>query len=99
MQVLLVSGLGPTLKNSDYLAGSMLDRETGPANTEAYLRPTRLAGFGLDKLAFQYHGETYPLLRPRYYNVPHLTTFAVREIIERAGHAADLYDTAKSRAD
>lgn len=88
-----MSGLGPTLKNSDYLAGSMLDRRDGRQNTDRYLQGTQLDGFHLGMLGFTHQGTDYPLLRPRYYNVPHLTTFAVQEIIERAGHVVDTYDT------
>ena len=89
---MLVSGLGPTLKNIDYLANTMLERHVGAANTAKYLRGTALEGFGLDRLGFRHNGEDYPLLRPRLYSVPHLTTFAVQEILERSGHTADLYD-------
>lgn len=99
MRVLLVSGLGPTLKNEVYLAGTMLDRESGQENTDAYLSRTRLAGFSIGKLCFRYMGETYPLLRPRLYSVPHLTTFTLREIIERNGFEVDLYDTTNFWAD
>lgn len=87
-----MSGLGPTLKNSDYLATTMLDRQSGEANTAAYLKGTDLEDFGLRRLGFRHNGTDYPLLRPRYYNVPHLTTFAVQEILERAGHHVDTYD-------
>jgi anaerobic magnesium-protoporphyrin IX monomethyl ester cyclase len=90
-----VSGLGPTLKNSDYLAGTMLDRRDGAANAARYLAGTQLDDFGLGRLGFRHNGADYPLLRPRYYNVPHLTTFALQEILERAGHAVETYDTAQ----
>ena len=93
MDVLLVSGLGPSLKNSDYLDGTMLDRRDGRANTDRYLAGTALDGFHLGMLGFRHQGHEYPLLRPRYDNVPHLTTFAVQEIIERAGHVVEVYDT------
>ncbi|MEV6999282.1 radical SAM protein [Streptomyces sp. NPDC093982] len=88
-----MSGLGPSLKNSDYLANTMLDRQYGAANTAKYLRGTPLESFRLDRLGFRHNGADYPLLRPRYYNVPHLTTFAVQEILERSGHTTDTYDT------
>ncbi|MEV4924335.1 B12-binding domain-containing radical SAM protein [Streptomyces roseoverticillatus] len=71
----------------------MLDRLNGAVNTAEYLRGTPLEGFSLERLGFRYNGADYPLLRPRYYNVPHLTTFAVQEILERAGHTVDTYET------
>lgn len=92
MDVLLIAGLGPTLKNSDYLSGSMLDRAHGAVNTKSYLAGTELADFELARLGFRHDGDDFPLLRPRYYRVPHLTTFTLQEIIERAGHRADHYD-------
>ncbi|MBB2911306.1 radical SAM superfamily enzyme YgiQ (UPF0313 family) [Streptosporangium becharense] len=58
-----------------------------------YLAGTALEGFRLGRLAFHHQGDDYPLLRPRYYNVPHLTTFTLERILERAGVTAEHYDT------
>ena len=89
MNVLLVSGLGPTIKNADYLNGSMLDREHGPQIAHGYLAATGLSGLQLTDLGFQYRGQRYPLLRRRRGTVPHLTTFTLAAILQSAGMPFD----------
>lgn len=84
MRVLLLSGLGPSFRNSAYLTGSFFDGSDGPNNARDYLRGTPLSDFDLRQLAFRHRGETYPLLRPRRHEYPHLTTFTLLSILERA---------------
>jgi anaerobic magnesium-protoporphyrin IX monomethyl ester cyclase len=76
LRVLLVTGLGPSFKNHDYLANSLFDR-----NSAEHLRVGYYGGFDIDQLCFDLRGRTYPLLRPRRGAIPHLTTFTLESIL------------------
>jgi tRNA A37 methylthiotransferase MiaB len=95
MTVLLVSGLGPTFKNSEYLRGSLLDSVRGDENAAQYLANTGLAGFRLGDLGFEHGGQRYPLLRPRRGAIPHLTTFTLEAILDWAGVEFEHSSTAR----
>jgi anaerobic magnesium-protoporphyrin IX monomethyl ester cyclase len=89
MNVLLVSGLGPTIKNAAYLNGSMLDREHGADIARDYVAGTGMSGFQLTDLGFDHCDRRYPLLRRRRGTVPHLTTFTLEAILQSAGVSFD----------
>ncbi|MFI1409869.1 B12-binding domain-containing radical SAM protein [Streptomyces sp. NPDC020707] len=93
MRVLLLSGLGPTFKNSDYLDGTMLDPEYGRKTAQNYLAGSDLSEFQLNRLGFRYGGREYALLRSRKQTVPHLTTFTLECILEQAGVEFDHFST------
>lgn len=85
MRVLLVSGLGPSIKNSQYLAGSLHDADS--AATRDWTRRV-WPGLRLDRLAV----DGSLLLQPRRHRVPHLTTFALRAILDRCAVEYDYLD-------
>ncbi|WP_063763036.1 radical SAM protein [Streptomyces rimosus] len=79
MRILLVSGLGPAVKNSGYLAGTAFDPVTD--NAAHYYR-TALPGFDLSRLHYSSGQGLRPLLRRRTTETPHLTTFTLRSILD-----------------
>ena len=92
-RVALLAGLGPEVRNASYLEGTLLDRARGREVADEYLRGTTLDGFHLEALGFRHAGETYPLLRKDRRDLPHLTTWTVRSILERHGVDVDVLDT------
>jgi hypothetical protein len=90
MRVLLVSGLGPGIKNQDFLSGTLFDPDQGAL---AALSLNAYGGFDLTQLGFDFRGRSYPLMRPRRDAVPHLTTFTLKEILHRSGVDFEHLDT------
>lgn len=90
MRALLVSGLGPMIKNVNYLEGSLFD----PAGTDVagYFRHAA-PGFALEGLEITHDGHRRPLLLPRCSEVPHLTTFALLAILADCPGEYDHLDT------
>ncbi len=86
MRVLLLAGLGPSLKNEDYLDQSLFKPET--------LAPQRRAavwgGFDLTELIDLKSGSV--LLRSRKGKAPHLTSATLRSILESADVDYDFLD-------
>src|SRR6476659_4390799 len=80
MRVLLLAGEGPYFKNSEYLDGTMFDREV------ALDLERRFAGVGfdamrLDRLRFESPEGPAPLIRSKRGLVPHLTSFTLDSIL------------------
>lgn len=89
MRVLLLSGLGPTLKGEDYLAGSLFDADADPARRSPLL--SRVYGdFDLAQLHLHEGGRRTPLLRRDEEAIPHLTTFTLDSILREAGVEYDV---------
>ncbi|WP_144122620.1 B12-binding domain-containing radical SAM protein [Catellatospora sichuanensis] len=91
-RVLLVSGLGPTHKNDRYVRGTLFSPADAPGVERAYF--AERGGFSLSELGFTHGGARYPLMRPRRWTVPHLTTFTLQSILARAGVDHAVLDTA-----
>jgi len=81
MKILLVSGLGPGIKNQDYLSGTLFDPDS---DARMALADQFYDGFDLSQLGFHWQGRFYPLMRPRQNAVPHLTTFTLEELLRRS---------------
>ncbi|MGH2600689.1 MAG: B12-binding domain-containing radical SAM protein [Dehalococcoidia bacterium] len=94
MRALLISGLGPAIKNQDLLAGSAFT-----ASPDSPTAAGRVAGL-LSSLQVRDNGRPYPLLRqydpsaapavpapgppgPRTRDFPHLTTLTLQAILRR----------------
>lgn len=80
MKILVLAGLGPTMKHTNTLAGTFFDEASGtPLHT----------GLGrvVDPTAFVYSGaqRTYPVLRPQRGAVPVLTAVTLGAILEGCG--------------
>lgn len=90
MRALLVSGLGPMIKNINYLEGSLFD--PGTADVAGYFRDVA-PEFALQRLELTRDGRRRPLLLPRCSEVPHLTTFALTAILDTAAVDFDHLDT------
>lgn len=90
MRVLLLAGEGPYFKNSEYLDGTLFDRE----HSERLERTFAAAGIPslrLDNLRFEENGEWQPLLRSKRGQIPHLTAFTMASIVDRTGIDFELY--------
>ncbi|WP_174526244.1 B12-binding domain-containing radical SAM protein [Micromonospora maritima] len=96
MRGLLVSGLGPMIKNVNYLEGSLFD--PGEADVAGYFRDVS-PEFALERLELSVDGGRGPLLLPRCSDVPHLTTFALLAILDGCPGDYDHLDTGDIWAD
>lgn len=92
-RVVLVSGFGPTHKNDRYVRGTLFDPKAASAVERGYFAGR--GNFSLRELGFEYRGVRYPLMRPRRWTVPHLTTFTLESILERSGTDYAVIDTAE----
>ncbi|HVE70506.1 MAG TPA: radical SAM protein [Thermoanaerobaculia bacterium] len=88
MRVLLVSGLGASFKNNEYLRHSLFDK-----NAVERLKRTYFDGFDLGQLCFDLRGTSYPMLRPRRDAVPHLTTFTLEAMLQKCDVEYDVLRT------
>ncbi len=91
-RVALVSGFGPTHKNDRYVRGTLFDPKAAPTVERGYFAGR--GNFSLRELGFEYRGVRYPLMRPRRWTVPHLTTFTLESILDRSGTDVVVIDTA-----
>ena len=82
MRVILVSGFGPTHKNDRYVADTLFDWHRADHVSRTYFAGRD--GFALRELSFEHDGRRYPLMRPRDYTVPHLTTVTLEAILRAA---------------
>ncbi|MER6096571.1 radical SAM protein [Streptomyces sp. NPDC001728] len=85
MRALLLSGLGPSHKNSSYLRGSLFDETLHP-HAEAVLARSGHPDLTLARLTVEHDGHHYPLLRPRRDAIPHLTTLTLESVLQAGGH-------------
>lgn len=88
-RVLLVSGLGPLIKSDNYLEGTLFAPDAQARSFYDEVAP----GFDLDGLMYRDGSQYQPLLLPRATEVPHLTTFTLRAILNAAGIDHDHLDT------
>ncbi|MBO3747348.1 radical SAM protein [Streptosporangiaceae bacterium NEAU-GS5] len=91
-RVLLVSGFGPGHKNDRYVRGTLFDPDRAAEVERDYFAAR--GGFSLRELGFDHQGTRYPLMRPRRWTVPHLTTFTLEAILRQAGVDHHVLDTA-----
>lgn len=91
-RVLLISGFGPTHKNDRYVRGTLFDPSSAARVEREYFADR--GAFSLRELGFSYQGSRYPLMRPRKWLVPHLTTFTLEAILQGAQVDYALVDTA-----
>src|SRR4051794_29933519 len=92
LRVLLVAGFGPTHKNDRYVRGTLFDPRSTVEVERGYF--SGRGDFSLRELGFVYQGREYPLMRPREWTVPHLTTFTLEAILRTAGVDYAIVDTA-----
>lgn len=92
MTVLLIAGFGPTHKNDRYVRGTLFDPASAADVERSYFAGR--GGFSLRELGFSYQGRQYPLMRPRKWTVPHLTTFTLEAILGNALIDYTIVDTA-----
>lgn len=91
-RALLISGFGPTHKNDRYVRGTLFDLAAAKDVERSYFADR--ACFSLYELGFDYQGTRYPLMRPRRWTVPHLTTFTLESILQHTGVDYEIVDTA-----
>ncbi len=92
MRTLLLSGLGPSIKNDQYLEGSLLEQNPSPQRADRLSRWSDAVGqpdLRLDRL--RWRGSR--LLQPRRDRIPHLSTFVLRAILDRCPGEYDHVDT------
>jgi anaerobic magnesium-protoporphyrin IX monomethyl ester cyclase len=84
MRVLVLAGLGPYFKNSEYLKGSLFDQE---ASFDLQPRYTEIAGreISLDRIKFAREGREHSLFRAPRTAMTNLTAATLRSILEHAG--------------
>ncbi|WP_437304750.1 B12-binding domain-containing radical SAM protein [Sorangium sp. So ce388] len=89
MRILLLSGLGPTIKNSELLSGTFFDDDTtvnGPPQHHVGL------GRSVGRQHIHYRGATaYPVLRPRRGAMPHLSSSTLASILDGCGREYELF--------
>jgi anaerobic magnesium-protoporphyrin IX monomethyl ester cyclase len=90
MRVLLLAGEGPYFKNSEYLDGTLFDREAAP-RIERELGLAGLPGVRIENLRYHADGAWRPLLRSKRELIPHLTAFTLDSILHRTGADYELF--------
>jgi anaerobic magnesium-protoporphyrin IX monomethyl ester cyclase len=85
MRAALLSGLGPSSKNSAYLNGSLFDA-TPSRETSAILAKAGFPGLRLDDFECHADGGRFSLLRPLRTEPAHLTTFSLESILHHSRH-------------
>lgn len=91
MRAILLSGFGPTHKNDRYVAGTLFDWHRADKVSRTYFAGRD--GFAMRELSFEHQGRRYPLMRPREYTVPHLTTVTLEAILCAADIDCAVVDT------
>lgn len=86
MHALLLSGLGPTYRTSDYFGESSLFRKQPDERIQAILARSGAPRLRLSDLSFADGAARKPLLRPPGVD-PHLTTFTLESILQGSKHA------------
>ena len=90
-KLLLIAGLGPYIKNSQYIAGTLLDPILDHDLENFFLK---IGGrkISLDRFRYIADGKNYPILRTRRGKIPHLSAYRLRYILEKNSIDYDFID-------
>lgn len=91
MRSLLLAGLGPEIKNADYLAGSLFDTEA-PQSESLHMLEQKA---GLHDLRIEDSKKRMPLLRPATSAMPDLTSIVLAAVLDEAGEDYQVGDISR----